>query len=179
MRNRSKANRSVVWSSGGVSGTFARAMTTDATRIRAAMIKKGAARPNASTVRAEIIGPSANPPTSIETPRPRLRPTLSRSLTMMMRRVAGIAMPVPIPISVRPRMNAGRLVPNAITSAPTTLSANPIVSILRARPLSASGASVSCAMNEVKKPTATMNPSPVSWMPNLSRQSSNIVNITP
>ena len=179
MRNKSKANRSVVRSSGGVSGTFAREITTAASRMSAAMIRNGAASPNAPTVSAEIIGPSAKPPTSIDTPRPRLRPTLSRSLTMMMRRVAGIEMPVPMPIRVRPRMNTGRVDPNAMTSAPTTFNAKPKVSIRRACPLSASGASVSWAMNDVKKPTATMKPSPVSWMPYVSRQSSSIVNITP
>ena len=132
MRNKSMAKRSVVRSSAGVSSMSSRAINATITTRITAMIKNGAAKPNLPTVSAEMIGPSAKPPTSIATPRPRLVPIFSWSLTMTMRLMAGIAMPAPIPINTRPKMKPVIDEPYAITIAPTTLPATPQVSSRRA-----------------------------------------------
>ena len=132
-----------------------------------------------STVSAAMTGPIAKPPTSIETPRPRLPPMFSGSLTMTIRLIAGIAIPAPTPMTKRPSKNSGSEDPKAMINAPAAFAAMPTVISLRACPLSAYGAIVSWAINEVKKPTAIIMLSPVSWIPYSARQSSSMVNMTP
>ena len=132
IRNKSTAKRSVVRSSAGVSSISSRAINATITTRIAAMIRKGAANPNVPTVSAEMIGPSAKPPTSIATPRPKLVPIFSRSLTITMRLIAGIAMPAPMPINTRPQIKPVIDEPYAITTAPTTFAATPHVINLRA-----------------------------------------------
>ena len=137
-------------------------MMTPNTIVSAVMMMNGAARLKASMVSAEITGPIANPATSMETPRPKLRPMFSGSLTITMRLIAGIAIPAPRPMTNRPRRNAGSDSPKAIMTAPTALASMPRLRSFRACPLSASGAMVSCATNDVKKPIAMIMLRPVS-----------------
>ena len=79
-----------------------------------------------------------------------------------MRLMAGIAIPAPMPINTRPKIKPVIDEPYAITMAPTTFAAMPQVSNRRAWPLSAYGAIVNWAINEVKNPAAMMMPRPVS-----------------
>ena len=160
--NRSIANRSSVRSSIAVSAMLSRAMMMPVTAMRTAIRMNGAARLMESTVSAAITGPIAKPPTSMETPRPRLPPMFSGSLTMTIRLIAGIAIPAPTPMMKRPSKNAGSVAPKAISNAPIAFAAMPTVISLRAWPLSAYGAMVSWATKDVKKPTAIIMLRPVS-----------------
>ena len=142
------------------------AVTTDSA---IPITKNGAGIPNGATRKAESTGPAANPPTSHDNTRPRLRPRFSGSLTMMTRRMAGSAQPSPTPEIKREPSNSGSESENAMAKLPTMARDKPIKMSWRERPRSAIGAMVIWAKNEVKKPIAITNPSDPSLIPNCSR----------
>ena len=141
--NKSIAKRSSVRSSTAVSVILRRAIMAPAMVMSTAIRMNGAARLMESTVSAAMTGPIAKPPTSIETPRPRLPPMFSGSLTMTIRLIAGIAIPAPTPMTKRPSKNSGSEDPKAMINAPAAFAAMPTVISLRACPRSAYGAIVS------------------------------------
>ena len=96
-----------------------------------------------------------------------------------MRRNAGTAMPMPIPVTKRPMSSGVTEVDMAIITRPTTLRAIPVNTSRRAWPLSANGAIVTWARNPAKNPTPITAPRADSEMPYSSRKSSSIANSTP
>ena len=143
------------------------------------MTMNGAGIPKGPTSTAEIAGPAANPATSTAISRPRLFPNRSGSARITMRRIDGIAIPTPMPITNRPASSGTKLVENAISRSPTTLSATPVRTRCRAWPRSASGAISSWERKPAKNPMPITAPSADSPMPYSSRKSSSIVNSTP
>ena len=89
----------------------------------AAMTRNGAGMPNGPTSRADRAGPAAKPATSAASRRPTLWPMRSGSATITMRRIAGTAMPIPMPITKRPASNGTNAVAAASSSRPVTLRA--------------------------------------------------------
>ena len=168
-RSRSTAKRSVGWSSAGTSGIGSVKITSVTSDRAAPITTNGAGIPNGSTKNVDTTGPAAKPPTSHESTRPRLRPRCSRSLTMITRRIAGSAHPRPTPDRKRAPSSSGNELANAIAKFPKMASDKPTKMRRREKPRSASGAMVSCAKNEVKKPMAITNPSEASLIPNCSR----------
>ncbi|CAB4667900.1 unannotated protein [freshwater metagenome] len=169
MRNKSNATFCVGASSTAVSATCSCEIPMNVKINRTVMIRKGAARPNASAVTAEITGPNANPPTPALTDNPRLRPMLSGFAKMMMRRIAGSELPLPRPVRNRPSNKMGNEPPKAIVRQPMISTDMPKRTSFLAWPLSANGAIKTLAMKPVMKPAATRNPSFDSEMEYASR----------
>ena len=168
-RNKSTAKRSVGWSSAGTSGMGIEKMKSATTESATPMTMNGAGIPNGSTRNVETTGPAANPPTSHDSTRPRLRPRCALSLTMMTRRIAGRAQPRPMPERNRAPSSSGSESANAIAKLPMMASVKPTKIKRRDSPRSASGAMVNWAKNDVKNPMAMTKPSAPSLMPNCSR----------
>ena len=106
-------------------------------------------------------------------------PRFAGSALITIRRIAGKAIPIPIPDTNRPASSGQSDSPTAIASRPTTLSARPPSTSCLARPRSAIGARKIWATNDDRKPTPTIIPSQWAAMPYSSRKSSSTVNITP
>ena len=132
-------------------------------------MRNGLAKPSDSTVTAEITGPSAKPATPADTMRPKLDPISSGLARMMIRRNAGSAAPLPIPVRKRPNNNTRKDDPNAITKQPITWAMSPSETSRRAKPLSAIGATNMLAKNPARNPDATIRPNFDSEIPYLFR----------
>ena len=178
-RSRSNANRGPESAEPVCSVNSTRRITGRHRIASAAIVRNGADSPNVGTMIADSAGPAANPATSDDSSRPRLLPRLSGSAFTTIRRIAGKAMPIPIPDTNLPPRSGNSDSPNAITTMPTTFMNTPPITRFRACPRSAIGARKIWATNEVRNPTPTIRPSHSAWMPYSSRKSSSTVNITP
>ncbi len=165
-RNRSKANRAGSMSPAAPpSSTCTRAISGRQATVATTITRNGEAMPNGPTSTAEIAGPRAKPATSAASSMPTLCPRCSGSARITIRRIAGSAMPAPMPITNRPAPSTSASLPKAMASTPTTFSAIPTYTRWRAWPRSARGANSTWATNEAKKPTATTALSAASEMP--------------
>ena len=81
-----------------------------------------------------------------------------------MRRIAGVAAPIPNPETMRPASSTASDVPKAIARSPATLTRTPIATTRRAWPRSASGPITSWLTKPATNPTPISQPIAASEM---------------
>ena len=122
-------------------------------------------------------GPTTKPPTSQAPSRPMLRPRLSGSATMTVRRAPGPAVPSEKPNTMRPMTKCHNWSPTASRTKPQMPRAIPACNSLGAFPRSAWGAITRVAMKAAPNPEPMARPIPASEKPSSLRSSASIVMI--